>query len=29
VLLTLCEVAAPLAVLLFTGRNKEDVGVRT
>ena len=29
VLLTLCEVAAPLAVLLFTGRSKEDVGVRT
>ncbi len=29
VLLTLCEAAAPLAVLLFTGRSKEDVGVRT
>ncbi|PYP14971.1 MAG: hypothetical protein DMD52_11870 [Gemmatimonadetes bacterium] len=29
VLLTLTEVAAPLGVLLVTGRTKEDVGVRT
>lgn len=29
VLLTFCEAAAPLGVLLFTGRSKEDMGVRT
>ena len=29
VLLTLCEAAAPLGVMLVTGRTKEDVGVRT
>jgi uncharacterized membrane protein YbhN (UPF0104 family) len=29
VLLTLCEAAAPLGVLLLTGRSKEDLGVRT
>ncbi|HEU5262239.1 MAG TPA: lysylphosphatidylglycerol synthase domain-containing protein [Gemmatimonadales bacterium] len=29
VLLTLCEAAAPLGVLLITGRTKEDMGVRT
>ena len=29
ILLTLTEVAAPLAVLLVTGRTKEDLGVRT
>jgi uncharacterized membrane protein YbhN (UPF0104 family) len=29
VLLTLCEAAAPLGVLLITGRAKEDMGVRT
>jgi len=29
VLLTLCEVVAPLGVVLITGRSKEDVGVRT
>jgi len=29
VLLTLCEAAAPLGVLLITGRSKEDMGVRT
>ena len=29
VLLTLTEVAAPLIVLLITGRTKEDAGVRT
>ncbi|HYT69830.1 MAG TPA: lysylphosphatidylglycerol synthase domain-containing protein [Gemmatimonadales bacterium] len=29
VLLTLCEAAAPLGVLLVTGRTKEDMGVRT
>lgn len=29
VLLTLCEAAAPLGVLLVTGRGKEDAGVRT
>jgi uncharacterized membrane protein YbhN (UPF0104 family) len=29
VLMTLCEAAAPLAVLLITGKTTEDVGVRT
>ena len=29
VLLTLCEVVAPLGVVLIMGRSKEDVGVRT
>ena len=29
VLLTLCEVLAPLGVVLITGRSKEDVSVRT
>jgi glycosyltransferase 2 family protein len=29
VMLTLCEAAAPLGVLLITGRTREDVGVRT